>query len=52
MPSFKRMHPKVTGGKILSVKIGPVWTLITLRLSTKRFQKRVGQVKARKRAKR
>lgn len=33
----KTMKPKAWGGKITSVKIGPKWTFLTIRVNTKRL---------------
>jgi hypothetical protein len=32
-----RMHPRKTRSKIKSLHVGPVWTLITLRIKTKQL---------------
>ena len=37
MKKSSKMHPRVTRSKIKSIHIGPVWTLITLRIKTKRL---------------
>jgi hypothetical protein len=41
MPKGKRMKPQKSGGKIDQVKIGPKWTIIKIRLSTKRLRAQV-----------
>jgi hypothetical protein len=38
MSKAKRMKPKATGGKITTVKVGPQWALITMRLNSKRLK--------------
>jgi len=45
MSKAKRMKPQLAGGKIDSVKIGPKWTIIKVRLRTDRIRKQVSKWK-------
>ncbi len=36
-----RMRPNVTGGKIKKVVVGPVWTTITVRISSKHLRRKL-----------
>ena len=36
---MSRMKPQASGGKITRVKVGPKWTTVTIRISSRRLRK-------------
>jgi molybdopterin-binding protein len=36
-----RMKPNMTGGKINKIVVGPVWTTVTIRISSKHLRRKL-----------